>query len=73
MTLQEFYFDEKLRKEVQSYFLDYLKLQAIEKAFSKESTEHIGEAKEVLDKAFDNLEYLFAKGSSKKEQKNQSR
>jgi len=73
MTLQDFYMNEVLRGEVKTYLLDFLKVQAIEKTFNRESTEHIAEAKECIDKAFDNLEILFTPQSEGKEQKNEAR
>ncbi len=73
MTLQDFYMNEVLRGEVKKYLLDYLKVQAIEKTFNRESTEHIADAKEVIEKAFENLELLFAPKSEGKEIKNGAR
>ena len=73
MTLQDFYMNEVLRGEVRTYLIDFLKVQAIEKTFNRESTAHIAEAKEVLEKAFSNLEVLFAPESEVKELKNEAR
>lgn len=73
MTLQDFYMNEVLRGEVKTYLLDYLKVQAVEKTFNRENTEHIADAKEVIEKAFDNLELLFAPKSEGREVKNEAR
>lgn len=62
-----------MRNDVKTYLIDFLKVQAIEKAFNRESVEHIAEAKEVLDKAFENLEVIFASKSESKEIKNEAR
>lgn len=71
--LKDFYLNEVMRNDVQIYLLDFLKVQAIEKTFNREPTEHIAEAKEVLDKAFDNLDILFAPQSKEKEVVNEAR
>lgn len=59
-SLKDFFLNEVMRNDVKLYLIDYLKSQAIEKTFNRENTEHIAEAKEVLDKAFENLEVLFS-------------
>lgn len=71
--LKDFYLNEAMRNEVQTYLMDFLKVQAIEKAFAKEDVSGIADAKQVLDKAFSNLEILFAPESEVKEQPNQAR
>jgi hypothetical protein len=72
-SLKDFFLNEVMRNDVKTYLIDFLKEQAIEKTFNKENTEHIAEAKEVLDKAFENLEVLFAPKSEGKEQINEAR
>lgn len=72
-SLKDFYLNEAMRNDVKAYLIDFLKVQAIEKTFNREPTEHIAEAKEVLDKAFENLEILFTLKSESKEIKNGSR
>lgn len=72
-ALQDFYLNEVMRNDVKTYLIDFLKVQAIEKTFNKEETQYIAEAKEVLDKAFENLEVLFASKSESKEIKNEAR
>lgn len=72
-SLKDFYLNEVMRNDVQTYLLDFLKVHTIEKAFNGESTEHIKDAKEVLDKAFENLEVLFASKSTGKDVKNEAR
>lgn len=73
MNLQDFYLNESLRNEVKTYLIDFLKIQAIEKTFNREGTEAIAEAKDVIDKAFDNLELLFTSKAEVKEVKNEAR
>lgn len=72
-SLKDFYLNEVMRNDVKTYLIDFLKIQAIEKTFNRENTEHIAEAKEVLDKAFENLDILFAQKSESKEIKNEAR
>lgn len=72
-ALKDFYLNEVMRNEVKTYLIDFLKVQAIEKAFAKEDTSAVAEAKEVLDKAFENLEILFAPKSEGKEIVNEAR
>ena len=72
-ALKDFYLNEVMRNDVKTYLIDFLKVQAIEKAFHKEPTEHIAEAKEVLDKAFNELDILFMPESEGKEIKNEAR
>ena len=71
--LKDFFLNETMRNEVKAYLIDFLREQAIEKAFAKEDTSAIAEAKEVLDKAFENLEVLFAPKSEGKEPVNEAR
>jgi len=72
-SLKDFYLNENMRNEVQTYLIDFLKVQAIEKTFNREPTLDIAEAKEVIDKAFSNLEILFASKSEVKEITNEAR
>lgn len=72
-ALKDFYLNEVMREEVKTYLIDFLKVQAIEKAFNREDTSAVAEAKEVLEKAFNNLDILFASKSESKELKNEAR
>ena len=72
-SLKDFYLNEVMREDVKTYLIDFLKIQAIDKAFAKQDVSGIAEAKEALDKAFDNLDILFAPKSEGKEIKNEAR
>lgn len=72
-SLKDFYLNEVMREDVKTYLIDFLKVQAIEKSFNREDTSAVAEAKEVLDKAFENLDILFATKSNSKEQVNEAR
>lgn len=71
--LKDFFLNESLRNEVKTYLIDFLKAQAIEKTFNHQPTEHIAEAKECIDGAFEHLEVLFASQPEAKEVKNEAR
>ena len=72
-SLKDFFLNEVMRNDVKTYLIDSLKEQAIDKAFNREDTSAVAEAKEVLDKAFENLEILFASKQENKETKNEAR
>lgn len=72
-SLKDFYLNEVMRNDVKTYLIDFLKVQAIEKTFKREDTSAVAEAKEILDKAFENLDILFAPQSEGKEIKNVAR
>ena len=72
-SLKDFYLNEVMRNDVKTYLIDFLKVQAIEKAFAKEDTSAVAEAKEVLDKAFENLEIMFSHKTVTKEVFNEAR
>ena len=72
-SLKDFYLNEVMRNEVKTYLIDFLKVQAIEKAFAKEDVSGIADANETIEKAFNNLEVLFTPQSEVKELKNEAR
>jgi hypothetical protein len=72
-SLKGFYLNEAMRNDVKTYLIDFLKVQAIDKTFKREDTSAVAEAKEILDKAFSDLDILFAPESQVKELKNEAR
>jgi len=75
-SLQEFYRDTDTKDNVKNYLIEFLESEAVKKVFDKSSFEEIsaiGSAKEIIEKAFDNLENLFPSKVKAKEQINQSR
>jgi hypothetical protein len=58
-SLQEFYQDVETRKNVQAYLIQVLTDLAVEKVFNREDTSAVAEAKEAVDKAFENMAELF--------------
>lgn len=71
--LKEFYTNESMRNDVKNYLIDFLKIQAIDKTFKKEDTTAIAEAKEIIDRAFEELDILFYPKVEGKEVKNEAR
>ena len=72
-SLKDFYLNEVMRNDVKTYLIDFLKVQAIEKAFAKEDVSGIADANEVILKAFDNLDILFSPQSEGKPIVNEAR
>lgn len=72
-SLKDFYLNEVMRTDVKTYLYDFLKIQAVDKAFKREDTGSIAEAKEIIDKAFEELELLFSPKVTEKEVKNEAR
>lgn len=71
--LKDFYLNEPMRIEVYNYLTKFFEQEALKKVFEKEETQHLAEAKEIIDKAFNNLEVLFPKKQSNEEIKNPAR
>lgn len=72
-TLKDFYLNEVMRNDVKVYLMNFLREDAANKSFKRESTEHIADAKEAIDKAFDYLEVLFVPQSKGRDLKNEAR
>ena len=74
MNLRELYNrDREALKEVQEYLEAYLKEYGLKKMLGGEEVKGVGEAKAVLDGAFDNLDTLFGPKPKKRKVKNESR
>ena len=72
-SLKDFFLNEAMRNDVKTYLIDFLKTQAIEKTFAKEDVSGIADANETINKAFENLEILFAPKQENKEVVNEAR
>lgn len=72
-SLRAFYNDSETKENVYNYLIEFLQGVAIKKVFNKEDTAAVGEAKEIIDKAFENMDYLFGVKPKKKEIINESR
>lgn len=73
MNLQDFWMNKAIKNEVQEYLINFLKEEALRKLFDKEDVSAVAEAKEIIDKAFENLDVLFHVNSEKKEVVNEAR
>ena len=74
MNLRELYNrDKEALTEVQVYLTSFLKEVGLKKMFAGEDVKAVGEAKKILDEAFDNLDTLFGAKPKKKKVKNESR
>lgn len=60
-SLQEFYNDKETMNNVKAYLIDYLEKESIIQVFARQDISGIADAKEIIDKAFENLEVLFAR------------
>jgi hypothetical protein len=64
-SLQEFNQDKETRNNVHQYLVDFMQQEAVRILFNRENTENymnpesIADAKELVDRAFDNLDILF--------------
>ena len=72
-SLQEFYQDTDTKNNVHEYLIQYLKDEAVRMLMAKEEPYAVADAKEVIDKAFYNLEVLFSPKVKEKEKVNEAR
>lgn len=73
MTLQQLWNDKESLVEVKNFLTAFLTETGVKKMFAGEDVKAFGEAKDVLDKAFDELDTMFGSKKKKKETKNQAR
>lgn len=72
-TLQDFWINKEVKNTVQEYLVNYLKEEAVRKLFDKEDVSAVAEAKEMIDKAFENLDVMFEPKPKEKVQVNEAR
>jgi len=72
-SLQEFYENIDMKNNVHEYLVEFLKAEAVRKLMNKEEVTGVAEAKEYIDKAFENLEVLFNPQVKGKEPINEAR
>ena len=73
MTIRQLWEDKESLVEVRNFLTAFLTEFGVKKMFSGEDTKAVGEAKDILDKAFDELDDMFGPKKKKKETKNQAR
>lgn len=72
-SLLEFWQDKDTKNNVKNYLIEYLEKEAVKKVFSREDVSAISEAKEVIDKAFDNMDLMFEPKKQKEDVTNPAR
>ena len=72
-SLLSFYKDEDTRENVHNYLTEFLSQEAVKKVFNKEDVSAVAEAKEMIDKAFENMGIMFQETKVGKEQINEAR
>lgn len=77
-SLQEFNNDKETRNNVHEYLVEFMQQEAVRVLFNRENTENymnpesIADAKELVDRAFENLDVLFS-AKPKKNTENSAR
>jgi hypothetical protein len=78
-NLTEFNNDKELRNAVHEYLVEYMKEEAVRTLFDRENTETymnpdtIADAKELVDKAFENLDVIYNPQAKKRSLRNEAR
>lgn len=72
-TLQDFWMNKEVKNTVQDYLVQFLKEEGVRKIFEKEDVSAVAEAKEMIDKAFENLDVIFQPKPKRVEQVNEAR
>lgn len=72
-SLLNFYQDIETRDNVKNYLIEFLEQEAVRKVFAKEDISGIADAKEIIEKAFYNLEVMFEQKPKPKESINEAR
>lgn len=72
-SILEFYQDTTTKDNVHSYLIDFLKEEGIRKLFAKEDVSAVAEAKDMIDKAFENMDVIFKKKEEAKPIINEAR
>lgn len=72
-SLQQFALDIDTRENVKNYLIEYLEKETVKRVFGKEDISGIADAKDVIEKAFYNLEVEFTPKPKVKEPVNEAR
>lgn len=60
MSLKRFNDDQATKEEVRNFIYEVINQEALDKMYKGEDVSHIKDAKELIDKAFDTLEEMYA-------------
>lgn len=58
-AVQDFYTNQVLRDAVRSYIEECFRVEAVDMVFKREDVSHIADAKDLLDRAFSQMEVDF--------------
>lgn len=58
-AVQDFYTNQALRDAVRAYIEECFKVEAVEMVFRREDVSHIADARDLLDRAFNQMEVDF--------------
>lgn len=58
-AVQDFYTNKVMREDVRNYFLSAIESEAIELLFNRADTSHIADAKDLIDKIFQQMDIDF--------------
>jgi len=72
-SLQEFYNDSDTKNNVYEYLLQFYKEEAVRMLMNREDAVALADATELLEKAFENMDIIFASKSGSKKQINEAR
>ena len=72
-SLQEFYQDTETRDNVKNYFIGFLEKEGLKALFSYEDTTAYPLAKEIIEKGFEEMEFLFSPKPKEKKIINEAR
>ena len=72
-TLSRFNGDEQTKAELIAYLHDFIAEEGVRRMFARESVEHIADAKELIDGAFEQLSIDYGIKNKTKETTNESR
>ena len=67
-SLIEFYQDADTRDNVKNYLIGFFKEEAVKRLMDREDAVALADAVDLTEKAFDNMELLFAPKSEGREQ-----
>lgn len=72
-NLKDFFLNESMREDVKTYLIQFLKDEVVRLAFDEQEVGGAVLAKNTIDKAFENLDILFASKKEVKEIPNEAR
>lgn len=73
IPLSEFYKDTATKDNVKNYLIEFFKEEGIRRLMNREDAVALADAVELTEKAFENMDNLFAPKVQNKEQINEAR